>query len=189
MTEAEILGALNLGTSKEVFEGVSNSPLAHLLDTLAHDVTDQLVKSLDKYDVNASYNLRQSIIPTEAVVDDKGVSVAIQADFYWKFVQYGVNGYMIQRGAPTWGKQPSTGVSWHESTVKWMADRGITPRNKGETIDQVAWAIMRAKVRDGQKARPFFTDVVNEKTIAYLRKPIEKLLKRSIEIRITEPWQ
>jgi hypothetical protein len=43
--------------------------------------------------------------------------------------------------------------------------------------------------KKGKEPRPFFTDVVNERLVDVLKKPIEKLLKRSIEIIIVEPWQ
>jgi hypothetical protein len=115
--------------------------------------------------------------------------VDIQADFYWKFVNEGVNGWLINRGAPNWGTQPNSGKDWHTATVEWMAHRGITPKNEGETVEQVAWNIMRAKARDGQEARPFFTDVVNQKLISYLQEPIERVIGRAIEIRIVEPWR
>lgn len=48
---------------------------------------------------------------------------------------------------------------------------------------------MTEKIKKGEKPRPFFTDVVNDKLTQTLKKPIEKLLKRSIEIVIAEQWQ
>lgn len=189
VNEASILSKLNLGASKAILENKTGNLLVDFMNALAQDITDQLTASIDKYGISASNNLKQSITPIEATIKGSAVEVAVQADFYWKFVQYGVNGYLINRGAPAWGKQPSSGKEWHESTIEWIQHRGIKPKEKDVTIEQLAWIMMRGKVRDGQSPRPFFTDVVNEKAIALLRAPIERFLKRTIEIRILEPWQ
>jgi len=182
--EAQILDSLNFSTSKDVLKNTAGSPLEQLLNGLASDITEQLKVSLDNRGVNASYNLRQSIQPTHAIHSANEVSVSIQADYYWKFVEFGFNGWKTFRGAPNWSD-----LSIEQPKIQtWMIDRGITPRN-GETMEQASFAITKYLKREGKEARPFFADVVNEKTIEYLKKPIEKLLRKSIEIRILEPWQ
>ena len=187
--EADILAKLNLGTSKAVVQGQPNSPLGELLQSLAQDVTDMLTKSLDGYDVNASRNLRQSITPTKIEQNGNTILVPIDADFYWKFVNYGVNGSEVNHGAPAWGTQEPQAVSFHQSILEWIPTTGSTLPDGFQSYDSWAWAIQSSIIKKGKAPRPFFTDVVNDKLVEYLRKPISNLLGRSIEISIVEPWQ
>lgn len=187
--EADIISKLTLGTSKAIIKGQPNSPLGELLQSLAQDVTDMLTKSLDGYDVNASRNLRQSITPTKIEQNGNTISVPIEADFYWKFVNYGVNGSEVNHGAPSWGTQPPQEKTFHQAILEWIPTTGSTLPAGFEDYDSWAGAIQSSIVKKGKAARPFFTDVVNDKLVEYLREPISNLLGRSIEIAIVEPWQ
>ena len=189
MNEADIISKLNLGTSKAIIKGESNSPLGELLIELAQDVTDKLTKSLDGYDINASRNLRQSIKPTKVVQKGSEVSIEIEADFYWKFVNYGVNGSKINHGAPAWGSQPPQEKSFHQAIMEWIPTTGTTLPDGFSSYESWASAIQTNIIKNGKEARPFFTDIVNEKLVDYLREPISSVLGRSIEISIVEPWQ
>jgi len=190
MTEAEILSKLNLGSSKSVLEGNPSSPLAELLKELTQDVTDQLKKSLDSYGVGASMNLRQSIVPhKQAKLDGDTISVGIDADFYWKFVDKGVNGAEVNHGSPAWGQQPAQTTSFHQAILNWIPTTGSTLPQGFDSYDSWAWAIQTNIKKHGKKARPFFTDVVNDTLVEQLAKPISKLLGRAIKINIVEPWQ
>lgn len=189
MTEADIISKLNLGTAKEIVQGQPNSPLGSLLLELAQDVTDQLTASLDKYGINASRNLRQSIRPLKVTNEGGTIAIPIEADFYWKFVNYGVNGYEVNHGAPAWGRQEPQDKSFHQSILEWIPTTGTTLPDGFQSYDSWAWAIQESIKKNGKEPRPFFTDVVNDKLTEYLREPIMKVLGRSIEITIVEPWQ
>ena len=189
VNEDSILSQLNLGASKAILENKTGNLLVDFMNALAQDITDQLTDSIDKYGISASNNLKQSITPIEAKIKGSAVEVAVQADFYWKFVQYGVNGTERNYGSPAWGKQPSSGKSFHQSILEWIPNTGAQLPQQFKTYDSFAWAIQANIKKNGQSPRPFFTDVVNEKAIALLRAPIERFLKRTIEIRILEPWQ
>ena len=188
VNEADILSRLNLGTTKAILNEEPNSPLGVLLSGLMQDVTNQLTKSLEKYGAGEG-NLRQSITPTKVAIEDSAISVAIQADFYWKFVNYGVNGTEVSHNAPAWGTQPSSGKTFLQSIGEWRMQKGITLPEQFSSYESFDFAIMKNIQKNGKAPRPFFTDVVNEKLVAYLKKPIEKLLKKTIEIQIVEPWQ
>lgn len=188
-SEVDILNALNLGTSKAVVEGQPNSPLGQLLTTLANDVTKQLTESLDKYDISASHNLRQSITPNQVKVEGDVVTIGIEAPFYWKYVNYGVNGTEVNRGAPAWGRESNNNKSFSASIQEWVRSRGIVAPEQFGSYESFAYAIMTNIRKNGQKPRPFYTDVVNDKLVDYLRKPIEKLFKKSMTVVIVDPWQ
>jgi len=196
-SEVDILNALNLGTSKAVVEGQPNSPLGQLLTTLANDVTKQLTDSMDSYNIRASNNLRQSILPTKVEVNGDVVTVGISAPFYWKYVNYGVNGFAVNHGAPNWGSTGATREDFKKSIGAWRMNVGINlnsfTNDSGKPMfssyDKLDDGLMYMVAKNGQKPRPFYTDVVNDKLVNYLRKPIEKLFKKAMTVVIVDPWQ
>ena len=187
--EGSIISALNLGSSREALKATPSSPLAKLLQGLTKDVINELSKNIDKYNISASNQLKQSIKPTSVKLDGSVLSVGISAEFYWKYLNYGVNGTEQSYGAPSWGTETQNTKSFKDNITDWISYRGIGLPSQFGDIDSFAYAIMTNKIKRGEKPRPFFTDVVNDKLTQTLKKPIEKLLKRSIEITIVEPWQ
>ena len=187
MTEAEY-GKLNVGSSKAILNNTPGNPLSALLQKLNQDVINDLRKSMAARDVDASRNLSQGIKPTKTIYNGKAVSVGVTMDFYWKYVNYGVNGSVINRGAPSWGPSPDSGVSMSAALKSWESDRGITYKDgKSNWVSKSHVPGLGIKER-GQIARPFFEDVVNDKLVNVLKKPIQKLLGKSIKINIISPW-
>ena len=187
--EAQILQGLNLGSSKAIFEGAKSSPLTELLEALTNDVISELIKATDARNINASRNLSQSILPTAVEVKGSSVSVGISMPFYWKYVNYGVNGTEINHGAPSWGSAPAGQPSFKQAILHWITDRGAQLPPSFDNYESFAWAIMTNVRKHGKAPRPFFNDVVNPKLVETLRSPIEKLLGRAVEINIVAPWQ
>jgi len=187
--EAAILQQLNLGTSREVLEGNPASPLATLLQQTIQTVIEQLAAKMDEYDINASSNLKQSMEPTDVTKEGTTVSIGLEMDFYWKFVNYGVNGTVQNHGAPAWGSTPGSGLSFKEEIGQWIRNRGIQLPAQFSTYEQFQYAIITNIIKNGKAPRPFFIDVVNDTLIAQIREPIEALFKRAITIQIVEPWQ
>lgn len=188
--EAEALRGLNLGTSSAILNNEQGNPLEKLLKDLMQGVIDELGKSMDKYDVNASRRLRQSFKVANPIVSGQGISVGItvgEKEYYWKFINKGVNGTEVNNGAPNWGSYTGAKLDYKTSILNWIRDRGIT--TDGD-YDSLAWAIMTKIKQEGKKPRPFFDDVINDpKLIELLRRPIEKLIGRAIEVNISEPWR
>jgi hypothetical protein len=186
----EFIDMITVGNAKAILDGTVGTPLDELLRSLVQDVTNDLVESLDKYDISASSNLRQSIVPEPNVTKDGSVvSIGIKADFYWKFVNYGVDGTVVKHGAPYHGVQPKGEKSFHTSIMDWTRNRGITLPTQFATYESFAFAVMGSIKRDGKAPRPFFTDVVNDTLILKLEKPISEFFKEAITVKIVEPWQ
>jgi hypothetical protein len=184
---SDIIRKMNLGTSKQVLSAEDNSPMEILLIGLHQEIINRLKTSLDKYDISASNRLKQSML----TVDESSpgaVGVAISANFYWKYVNYGVNGALVNRGAPTWGSAPAGTPSFHDAILGWIKDKGLKAK-PGQTYDEMASAIMRGLYNKGQAPRPFFTDVVNAELKKYLTKSISDTMKQAITITIKDPWQ
>ena len=188
MTEAEF-GKLNVGSSKAILNNTPSNPLSALLLKLTQDVIADLRKAIAARDVDASRNLSQGIKPTKVIYSGKSVSVGVTMDFYWKYVNYGVNGTEVSHGAPNWGKAPGSGVSFHDSIKNWISQKGIGLPEQFKTYDSFAWAVQNSVVKNGQKPKPFFEDVINDQLINVLKKPIQKLLGKSIKLNIISPWQ
>lgn len=183
-------GIANIGQARAVLNGEPSSPLAALLRDFALNVCGQLQESLKKHNVNTSaLGLSQSIQPTKVSITKSAVSIGIEAEHYWKFVNYGVNGTEISWGAPAWGTQPNTGKSFHQNILEWIPKRGVKLPPQFDDYNSFAWAIMQGVKKKGQQPRPFYTEVINKNLAAIVRPQIEKILGRSIEIIIAEPWQ
>jgi len=190
MNESEILAKLNLGSAIAVLDNSSASPMGQLLTSLADGVIKDLQEALKARDVNtSSMGLSQSIVPSKVSVNGGEVTVNIGMDFYWKYINYGVNGAEINRGAPTHGKAPASAKSFKDSIAEWIPQRGAMLPPQFQTYDQFAYAIMTNVKKYGQEARPFFDDVVNDTLTQRLKEPIERLMGKAIEIKIVSPWQ
>lgn len=186
----DILKSMNLGVSRNTLAGVAGSPLHTLLIGLNQEILDRLTQSIEKYDASASNRLKQSLLTIDETGENK-VSVAISAEFYWKYVEYGTGPQHVApaKGLPsTWGQKPAGTPSFKESILGWIRDRGLKAR-PDQTYDHMAFAIMHGIKTKGTKPKPFFSDVVNEELKRYLSKSISEVLKKAIEIEIKEPWQ
>jgi hypothetical protein len=189
-TESEILQSLDLGASKAILNNDSNSPLAELLVTLTQSVVEELKSSMEKRKINTtSRGLSQSVKPTNVNVNGSSVSVGISMAFYWKFVNYGVNGTEINRGAPNWGSSPSSGKTFLDSIKEWIPQRGLSLPSQFDDFEEFAFAIMANVKKHGKEGRPFFEDVINKSLVAKLEAPISKVLGRAIQVTIIAPWQ
>lgn len=189
VNEADILNGLNVGNAKTVLDNSNNSPLGNLLVKLNQAIIDDLQQSIQARDINASRNLSQGITPSDVIINGNEVEVNISMDFYWKYINYGVNGTEQNNNAPSWGSSPSQTLSFHDSILAWKSDRGITLPEGFADYDAFAWAIQTNIKKYGKKARPFYDDVINEKLVKVLEAPIRKLLGESIKLTIVAQWQ
>jgi hypothetical protein len=198
--EDEILARLSLGEAQAILDNSNASPLGQLLVSLADDVIKDLKAALKARDINtSSLGLSQSIVPSNVNVNGSEVSVNISMDFYWKYVNYGVNGAgmtgnekkpkTVNSGSPTHGKAPAATKSFKDSILEWIPKRGAMLPQQFQTYDQFTYAIMTNLKKYGQAPRPFFDDVINDALVQTLKTPIEKVMGRAIELKIVKPWQ
>jgi len=188
INEADILNNLNVGNAKTVLDNSNESPLAKLLKELNQAIIDDLQVSIQERDINASRNLSQGITPSDVIIRGSEVEVNISMDFYWKYINYGVNGTEVNHNAPSWGSAPTQTLSFHDSILAWKSDRGITLPEGFADYDSFTWAIQNSIIRKGKKPRPFYDDVINEKLVSILEAPIRRLLGESIKLTIVAPW-
>lgn len=185
---ADIINKLNLGTSKATLAGSIGSPMHNLILGVQQEVINRLGSKLVEYKAVASNRLKQSIVSVDESTPGV-VSVSLSAEFYWKYINYGVNGTLINHGAPTWGKAPASTVSFKDAILLWIKDVGLQAK-PGQTYDEMAFSIMRFIRENGAEPRPFFTDVVNKQLSTKLSKSISALMNRTITVEIkATTWQ
>jgi hypothetical protein len=193
--EAAILASLDLGKAKQMIDAPADSPLGVLLSLLCQNVLDEIIQNAFKYDINASGTLMQSFQVSEAFMENGGVTVQLtlpEDKAYWKYIDQGVNGTLVNRGAPNWGRAPKSTQSFKQSITNWMFQRGVQlddRPNGAQTLEQLNYLIRRHIVEQGKEKRPFVSDVLNENIVSLFREPIERLLGRAIQINIVAPWQ
>ena len=180
VNEADIVGQLDFGEAESILPNTANSPLSQLLLDLTNELIVDLRKELQKN--RASGNLEQSIVPSK--INPK--SIEVTAPHYWRYINYGVNGTEVNRGAPTHGRAPKTGLSFHDAIKKWIYDKGISIP-EGMTHDGLAYAIQGKLKTEGQKATHFFDKVVNQQKKDYMKESISNLIGQSIKLVIKKP--
>ena len=190
MAEAEIINNLDLGSAIASLRNEPNSPLSQLLQELLNEIIEKLRQALIDRNINTSRReLSQSMLPTQVSYEGSTVSIGLEMAFYWKFVNFGVNGTEVNHGAPSYGSLPPAEKSFKDSILEWIPARSVQLPPQFKTYDSFAFAIMTNVKKRGQAPRPFFGDVINDQTAEFLREPIEALLGKSIEIAIAAPWQ
>jgi hypothetical protein len=180
INEGDIINNLDFGTADNILSNKPNSALSNLLLDITNELIAEMRRNLK--DSRATGNLEQSILPTKI----EASRIEVSAPHYWKYINYGVNGTVINRGAPTHGPGINTGVSFHDAIKKWIYDKGI-PIPEETTIDGLAYAIQNSLIKKGQKATHFFDKVITPEKIKEISKPISKLLKESIITLIKKP--
>jgi hypothetical protein len=185
MQVKDVVNSLKLGTARATLEGKADSPLAILLQGVHQEVVDQLGEQLERLDAVASNRLKQSLVTVDLSKDGE-VSLAVSADFYWKFVNYGVNGTQVNHGAPAWGAAPAGTPSFKDSISEWIRDRGIRAK-QGQTYEQLTYAVMAGVRKNGIAPRPFVQNVINKELKQYLTRSVSQVMRKAITINIKEP--
>lgn len=89
-------------------------------DTIAQKIIDTLIDVMREKDVEASSNLIQSLEP-----ETKNGEIVIYADYYWKFIDKGVNGLRQSRDSEFSFKFIPASKKHALSIAKWLEFRGL----------------------------------------------------------------
>lgn len=89
-------------------------------DEIAQKLIDTLIDVMREKDVEASSNLIQSLEP-----ETKSGEIVIYADYYWKFIDKGVNGLMQSRDSEFSFKFVPASKKHALSIAKWLEFRGL----------------------------------------------------------------
>jgi len=89
-------------------------------DEFAQKIIDTLIDVMREKDVEASSNLIQSLEP-----ESKNGEIVIYADYYWKFIDKGVNGLRQSRDSEFSFKFVPASKKHALSIAKWLEFRGL----------------------------------------------------------------
>lgn len=181
---------MDLGTAISTLNESPDSPLGKLMLKVTSKIIEDLQKALASRDINtSSMGLSQSINPTQIVQEDGKLTIGIQMDYYWKFVNFGVNGTEVAHGAPEWGSVPSSGKTFKEAILEWIPQRGIQLPPQFKDYESFAYVITQNKRKRGQEPRPFYNDVINSKLVGEIERQVVELVGEAIEVSIVAQWQ
>jgi len=179
--EADLVNSIDFARSEQILANKSDNPLTELLLRLTNDIIKDLRLQLDKS--RATGNLQGSIVPMPKTYN----LIEVTAPFYWKYINYGVNGIQINRGAPYHGKAPKTNLSFYDSIFKWIGDKGIVPKEAGVTREQLAGMIVNSVRMKGIEATHFYDKVVTQERKKEMATSISNLVGQAIKLSIKKP--
>jgi hypothetical protein len=114
-------------------------------DTIAQKIIDTLIDVMREKDVEASSNLIQSLEP-----EWQGDEIRIYADYYWKFVDKGVNGLVQNRNSEYSFKFVPASKKHALAMIEWAKFKGM-----GAITVKEAYQLATSIKLKGIKARNF----------------------------------
>ena len=114
-------------------------------DTIAQKLIDTLIDVMREKDVEASSNLIQSLEP-----EWQGDEIRIYADYYWKFVDKGVNGLVQNRNSEYSFKFVPASKKHALAMIEWAKFKGM-----GAITVKEAYQLATSIKLKGIKARNF----------------------------------
>ena len=183
MSEGDIAKGLDFGRAEDILKNTSDSPMTELLLRITNELIEDWRKQLISDKSYATGDLAQSLRP----VNIKPDSVETTGASHWKYINYGVNGIKVNRGAPTHGKAPKGNLSFYDAIYKWIGDKGIVPKEKGITREQLAGMIVNSVRMKGIEATHFFDKVLTEQRVDEMSQRVSDLVNAAIRIVIKKP--
>jgi hypothetical protein len=182
VSDADIINSLDFGRSESILNNTSENPMTDLLLRLTNELIEDWRKELIKNDAYVTGNLAGELKPSSI----KPESIETSAPYYWKYVNYGVNGIARNNGAPTHGSAPRGNLTFYQAIKKWMYDKGIKPP-EGYTIEQYAGMVKNSIRMKGIKGNHFFDKVLTEQRVDEMSQRVSDLAKEAITIIIKKP--
>ena len=179
-----IQGTDFIGLSKAELTGVKK-----VLGEFAKKVVEDAQKNLDKGgrygSNNATFNLRQSIDPSQVREEGNGYTVEITMADYWKYVNEGVLGKKSgnkAQGSPfQYGKNAP--IPTRAGIEKWMQFKSIVPEDGGSR-QGLAYVIRRSIINTGTPRTLFFDKALPESLMKALTEDVAEAFGKSISISI-----
>jgi hypothetical protein len=182
VSDADIINSLNFGRSEDILKNTSDNPMTELLLRITNELIEDWRKQLITDKSYATGDLAQSLRPATIKPD----LIETAGAPHWKYVNYGVNGIKVNRGAPTHGPAPKGNLSFYQAIKKWLYDKGITPPD-GYTVEQYAGMIKNSVRMKGIEATHFFDKVLTEQRVDEMSQRVSDLVGEAIKIVIKKP--
>ena len=151
------------------------------------DVVKDLRAEIERLDAQATKNLQASIIPKEYDPNADKVKIEIIADYYWKFVNYGVGSVENPRGMRYQFRHIRPSKKHIEAIKKWIVDRPVSiefdDTDPETSMTNAAYSIATATKRDGIRARPFVDNVMTDDRVKELIVGVAEAAGKKIKLR------
>lgn len=187
--KVEILSQLqNIGTNvTNVHQANSNESYNAIL-RWCRDVVEEMQQVLNQNDSKATLNLMQSIKPKEFAPEQDKIKIEIIGDYYWKYVNYGVDGVDLKRGYPYSFRYIRPSANHIKAIKKWITDKPVTIDDFDDTDAEqsktnAAYAIATGTKKRGITARPFVEPVLTPAKIKELVNEIALATNKEIKLR------
>ena len=188
MSEGDIAAGLDFGRAEDILKNTSDSPMTNLLLELTNELIADWRKQLQVpnskgHKPYATGDLTQSFQPVKLSEN----IIATTAAPHWKYINYGVNGTKVNRGAPKHDSAPKGNLSFYDSIYKWRGDKGIVPDDKDITREQLAGMIVNSVRMNGIEATHFFDKVLTEQRVDEMSQRVSDLVGAAIRTVIKKP--
>lgn len=147
-----------LNTTGKLRDSLKMTPQSEIQKTIIDFVikrkkeAERILKKKGSYSSGA---LIQSIQP-KIKSDKEGLLVEISANYYWKFIDKGVNGIQRRLGSPYSFKNLVVGRDMHKSFKEFIQKKGITD-DRGVGYDSLAYALAKGTKKKGIKKTEFMS--------------------------------
>lgn len=146
--------------------------LTKVLERYAEAWIKNAEANLMKNDSNASGALQRSMVLNDIVIDDKKISVTIELEDYWYYVEHGTS--------PNYGaKKPERKMPPIKPIIEWIESKPVPPKVEGLTVKQRAFAIAKSIQKNGTKPRPFF-EKATKQTYSQFKEDIAEAVEMDI---------
>jgi len=172
-----------LGLSDESFKKSTGKTFSDVVEDWGNLAMERLRKSLrDNVTLATSKKLEQSIIAMPVEFNGNKITVEIQAEAYWKYVNDGVQGVggEMADGRPWTKKNTTSPFSFKQDKkpsvkhfIDWSYLAGRSPFAVRETV-----------FRSGIKGNNFVDEVINDKFEKELADELKRVMTKTIEVDI-----
>lgn len=180
----------NLGRNIDDYNKSPQTPVSRVLEAFTLLSISRMKTGLRDAGKESASNLAQSIAPQPIAIDGGSMSIIIDAEHYWDYVNSGVNGTERRWGAPysfrKYAARSSTGISFKQSMKAWIVKRSIKQivwtNKEGENVvqyiqsekdlDAAAYVFMQGVKRKGIEPTHFVDDALTDKDIEALQESL-----------------
>lgn len=123
--------------------------LTRVLERYAEAFIKNAQQNLDKNDSNASGALQRSMDLDKITIDTDKMSVTIELEDYWYYVEHGTS--------PDYGARKSERkMPPVKPLIEWIENKPVPPKVEGLTVKQRAYGLAKHIQKHGTKPKPFF---------------------------------
>lgn len=175
------------GISDESFKKSTGKTFSDIVDEWSNIAVARLKESLkSKIIKNSSLNLYSSIVALPVSIDGNKLTSEVsagEAGYYWKFINYGVQGAGAQKSKlPYTNKAPNSPFSFKPGKENKPPVKPFI--NWANLIGRSPFAVRETVWRSGIKPNHFVDDVINEKFTQEFAQAISEAIARTIEVDI-----